>query len=433
MNYLNALEYLKKVQQEGTKLSIGNIKKLVDNLPFSIKGVRFIQVAGTNGKGSTAHFITSILQAQGYRVGLFVSPHLQDIRERITINKQWISREEFAASLTRVQDIIQDLLKEKRIDNMPTFFEHIFLISIDYFYRHKTDFAVLEVGLGGRLDATSTINPQVTCITNISFDHTKTLGSRISDIAREKAGIIKPGVPLVCGCRQNSGANKIIKEESRKRDAPFYNVLNSQNLLKVQEKDGYYYCNYHTETDQYTFDVHLQGEHQCRNAATAVKVIEQLNGNGVNVTKESIYKGIRENFIPGRIEPIDTDPPIILDCSHNVESAKALQKYLQQKGMRGLTLIFGVLRDKKYKKITSLLLPFIKNVIITEPLSQRALEAKSLVPLFNQHPVSIIRDYQEALNQARTLNQIILITGSLYLAGEMRNLILGGKDEYRQI
>lgn len=433
MNYLDALEYLKNVQQEGTKLAIENIKNLIDNLPFSLKGIRFIQVGGTNGKGSTAHFITSILLAEGYRVGLYVSPHLQDIRERITVNKEWIPRAEFATSLSRVKEISEDLLEKRMIENMPTFFEHIFLTSIDYFYRSHADFVVLEVGLGGRLDATSTVIPRVSCITNISFDHTKTLGSRISDIAREKAGIIKNSTPVVCGCKENSIANKVIRAESLKRNAPFYNVIDSRNILKVNDRKEFFHCIYQTDADRYTFDVYLNGEHQTRNAAAAVKVIELLKRDGCAISKASIYEGVKNNFIAGRIERIDTPPPIILDCSHNVESVKALQKFLLQREMKNLTLIFGVLRDKKYKKMIALLLPFIKNVIITEPLSKRALEAENLVSLFNQHNVSVIRDYHEALNRARQLKETILITGSLYLTGEMRNLILGGKDEYRQV
>ena len=277
MNYTQALDYLQDVQERGAKLSLANIQNIIDNLPFDLSHIKFIQVAGTNGKGSTAHFLTSILQYAGNKVGLFTSPHLQDIRERITINKGWISKEDFALCLFQVKKIAEELLRKKAIDNMPTFFEHIFLTSLYYFKRNRVDYAVLEVGLGGRLDATSTVTPEVSVITNISFDHTKTLGKRIKDIAAEKAGIIKKHVPVVCGCSVYSTANRVIKNTSAARNAPFYNVFDAKNRLETGKKNGSHHCIYTTGSGTYTFDVHLNGCHQTKNAATAIKAIEILN------------------------------------------------------------------------------------------------------------------------------------------------------------
>lgn len=429
MDYSQAQTYLRKVQERGAKLTIDNIQTIIDNLPFDLNRIKFIQVAGTNGKGSTSHFLTSILQSAGQKVGLFTSPHYQSIRERITLNKQWISEEDFALSLTRIRDISQSLESTGRIENMPTFFEHIFLTSLDYFHRKGADFAVMEVGLGGRLDATSTLKPIASIITNISFDHTKTLGKRIRDIAMEKAGIIKPGTPLICGCSVKSIANTVIKNECLKKGAPFHNVLNARNLLTVSEEPDHYQCRYTTPTDQYNFDVFVNGRHQTKNAAAAVKTMEVLNQRGLEISKEILYEGIKNNFIPGRVEMIEGSPPYILDGSHNEESVKALGEFLKQRNINDLTLVFGVLRDKKYRRMISHLLPHVKNVVLTEPQSKRALPAQRLLPYFNGHNVVIKTDYKEALDIAKTFSNPVLITGSIYLSGEMRNLILGGKHE----
>jgi len=434
MNYTQSLHYLKDVQERGTKLSLDNIQKIIDHLPFDLSSMKFIQVAGTNGKGSTAHFLTSIFQSAGSKVGLFTSPHLQDIRERITINKAWISKEDFSSCLFQVKQISEDLLQKGLIENMPTFFEHIFLTAIAYFFRNRTDYVVLEVGMGGRLDATSTLKPAVSVITNISYDHTKNLGKRIRDIAAEKAGIIKKKVPVICGCSVYSTANRVIKGIAQERKAPFYNVLNAKNILETQKHDGFYRCVYETETGRYEFDVHLNGRHQTTNAATAIRAVEVLNKTNpdVNINAAALCEGIAGNFVPGRIEIIKTSPQVILDGGHNVESIKALRNYLEQEQKKDLTLVFGVLRDKKYRKMISMLLPFTKNVIITEPVSKRALPAENLAKFImeNNHKnfnlnVEIKKNLDDAFQAAYRLREDILITGSLYLAGEMRNIING--------
>jgi dihydrofolate synthase/folylpolyglutamate synthase len=426
MNYSQSLLYLEKIQEKIVKLTLSNIKKAINHLPFSIKNINFIQVAGTNGKGSTSHFITSILQAAGFRVGLFTSPHLQDIRERITINKQWITEAEFAESLTAVKGMCEDLDKKKLIDNIPTFFETLFLLAIHYFYRNKVDFAVFEVGLGGRLDATSTITPRVSVITNISYDHTKTLGKRIRDIAVEKAGIIKKNIPVICGCQRKSISRKIIREISKKRNAPFHDVLVSEKSLQIEEKPQGYRCTFVTELNRYQFEIHLNGKHQVMNAATAIRTIEILKTRGFHISSEAITEGVEKNFVPGRIEIINTFPQIILDGGHNVAGIASLVQFLDQKHINDLTLIFGVLGDKNYRKMISLLMPYIGRVVITEPLSDRALPAEKLIKFFNQKETRVMKNIRDALETAKTWAGNILVTGSLYLVGEMRNIIFGG-------
>lgn len=426
MNYSDALRYLKKIQELGAKLELDSIQKIIHLLPFSLKGIKFIQVAGTNGKGSTAHFITSILKSGGYRVGLFTSPHLQDIRERISINKEWITQKDFARAMTHIVEITEGIHRDGEIDTLPTFFEHLLLVSLSYFHKKKVDFAVLEVGLGGRLDATSAIKPELTVITNISKDHTKTLGKRIRDIAAEKAGCIKPSVPVVCGCNVRSVANGVIKKRAMELKAPFYNVVNPQNTLTVEYAEDHYRCHYHSDRENYLYTVYMNGQHQTRNAATAIRAIETLKTQGVSISKNAIYEGIKSNFVPGRIEMIKGTPKIILDGGHNEESIKSLHQFLSHRKINGLTLVFGVLRDKNYRKMIRMLSPFIKNVILTEPVSKRLLPAEKLVKNFEGKRVSIEKDPEKALKKARQLKRDILITGSLYLAGYLRNIIIGG-------
>jgi len=429
MNYTQSLAYLSRIQEHGAKLALENIAAIIAHLPFSLDRMRVVQIAGTNGKGSTSHFVTSILMTAGFRVGLFTSPHLQDIRERITIDKTWISEKAFAESLTATRRICTDLRRRGVIADPPTFFEHLFLASLHHFHRQEVDFAVFEVGLGGRLDATSTITPDVSVITNISRDHTKTLGRTLRDIAREKAGIIKPGVPVVCGCPPRSVSRRVIRQTALDRGAPFHPVFEGrQNTLNVEAADPYDRCTYRSGPSVYRFSVRLNGKHQTINACTAIRAVELLGGRGIEVDPDTISQGIEKNFVPGRIEFIGTHPQVILDGGHNVESIRALREFLMQKDLKNLTLIFGVLRDKNYRRMAELLLPFADTVILTEPVSNRALPAERLVRLFHDRTTMVHKNLQDAFNTARALGQRILITGSLYLAGAMRNIILGGEN-----
>jgi dihydrofolate synthase/folylpolyglutamate synthase len=200
MHYAAVLSYLENIQGETGKLSLACIRRVIASAPFAAAGVRFVQVAGTNGKGSTSHFIAAILQRSGLRVGLFTSPHLQDVRERIRVDGRLISRAAFARSVSAVRALGEKLADEGRIANRPTFFETLFLAALHHFAEIKADWAVLEVGLGGRLDATSTLRPEIAVITNVGLDHLNILGGTLKAIAGEKAAIVRRGVPLVSGC-----------------------------------------------------------------------------------------------------------------------------------------------------------------------------------------------------------------------------------------
>lgn len=445
MDYESVLDYLRKVELRGTNLGLDNTAEIIRHFPFDPGRIIFVQVAGTNGKGSTAHFLTSIFLAAGWTTGLFTSPHLHDIRERITIDKNPVSETGFAHAVGAVKGISENLLKKGIISHMPTFFEYTFLAALYHFAAQNVTAAVLEVGLGGRLDATSTITPRVSVITGISHDHNSILGKSIKEIAFEKAGIIKEGVPVVCGCSTRSIANSVIKKRSRQSNAPFYNVFDSENRLETEEFENGFHCRCITNGESLAFDVYLNGGHQPRNAAAAVKTVRVLNAGlpaGSRIPDAAIRTGIETTRIPCRIETMEIKTngprplPVILDGGHNIESIRALKDFLEQKKKRRLTLIFGVLEDKNYKQMARLLLPFTKNVILTEPLSNRALPAEKLVPLFGKNrrtKVVVKKDLENAIGTAAELKEEILVTGSFYLVGAARHIITDGKHGIQAI
>jgi dihydrofolate synthase/folylpolyglutamate synthase len=422
MQYAATGEYLEKLQGENSKLSLDNIALIIANLPFNPGKVKYIQVAGTNGKGSTSHFLAAILRSAGWRVGLFTSPHLQDVRERIRFNGRLISRRDFAAAISVVDDIGRDLLRRRVIVNQPTFFETIFLAALVHF-NQRADWAVLEVGLGGRLDATSTVIPEVAVITNIAMDHTQILGKTLSAIAREKAGICKENIPLVSGCPHASVAGRVISRAALAKKAPLHEVFRGRQPLKVEKKGRAYLCCYRSNSHFYDFQVHLRGRHQAVNAAVAVKTVAVLNGLGWQIPESAIRRGIRNMFIPARIEAFAGRPLLILDGGHNPDGIRVLVDFLREENIEACTLIFGVLGDKHYKAMAKQLKPLAANVILTAPLCPRALPPEKLLPLFKGANCCIELDYSRALAIAKKLKRIIIICGSLYLAGAMRTVM----------
>jgi dihydrofolate synthase/folylpolyglutamate synthase len=432
MQYAATGEYLEKLQGENSKLSLDNIGRIIANLPFAVGAVKYIQVAGTNGKGSTSHFIAAILRSSGRRVGLFTSPHLQDVRERIRLNGRIISRRDFAVAVSAVDAVGQELLRRQVIANQPTFFETIFLAALYHFNKSRADWAVLEVGLGGRLDATSTIIPEVAVITNIARDHTQILGKSLAAIAREKAGICKENVPLVCGCPHGSNAGRVIGRAAWGKKAPFHEVFRGRRPLQVEKKRRSYLCRYRSGCRQYDFRVYLQGRHQTVNAAVAVKTVDVLKGLGWDIPLPAISRGIKNMFIPARIEFLGGRPPVILDGGHNPDGIRALVDFLREENIGAFTLIFGVLGDKHYPAMARQLAPLAAYVILTAPPGARALAPGKLLPFFKKTNCRIEMNFSKALAIAKKQKRIIIICGSLYLAGAMRTAVCGGKKYGRQ-
>jgi dihydrofolate synthase / folylpolyglutamate synthase len=424
MNFSEALDYLDSVQREGEKLSLETIAAIVAHFPFSLASIRFVQIAGTNGKGSTTHFLAEILNRAGYRTGRFTSPHLSDVRERIAVDGRIISRPDFAAGTTFVRDHCQWMIDRGLIDQRPTFFETVFLVALFHFQRRKVEWVALEVGLGGRLDATSTITPAAAVITNISRDHTAILGTTLEAIAGEKAGIIKPGVPVICGCPPHSAAARVIRNRAGSMGAVCHPVVARPTDLVVVDTPRSYDCRYFDGLSWHRFRVRMHGRHQTGNAAIAVKTAMVLRSLGAKIPEAAIRAGIRSSIVPARIETFPGRPPLLIDGSHNPEGAKALAGYLRERGIGGATLLFGVLEDKEYLAMAAQLRPFAGRVILTRPRSHRALDPRALVPLFPGLPCRVIDAPAEALAFAKTESSLIIVCGSLYLAGEVRPLVL---------
>ncbi len=423
MDYAEALDYLKRIQPESEKLALETIQAIVDRFPFSLAGTRFIQVAGTNGKGSTTHFLAEILRRSGFRTGRFTSPHLSDVRERIAVDGRIIPRADFAAAVSFVHDHCRRLIAAGVIATRPTFFETVFLAALYHFRRRRVAWAVLEVGLGGRLDATSTIRPEAAVITNISRDHVQILGRTLKSIAAEKAGIIKPGVPVVCGCPVRSRAAQEIRRRARERGAEYHPVLLRPGDLEVDDGSPVTRCRYHDGHRWHDLRIGLQGRHQAGNAAVAVKTAMVLRAAGVPIPAAAVRSAIRRATIPARIESIPGRPPAIVDGGHNAAGARALGEWLERRGIRGATLLFGVLADKEYRAMAACLRPFAARVILTRPGSHRALDPETLRPLFRGLPCRVVSQPTEALALAKSYPSLIIVTGSLYLAGELRPML----------
>jgi dihydrofolate synthase/folylpolyglutamate synthase len=439
MSYQDTLSYLSGIQMMGVKPGLETTGEILTHLPLDkpLSGLKIIQVAGTNGKGSTTHFLSSIFRTAGYKVGQFTSPHLTDVRERIVIDNQKVSEELFSQAIEAVRATAQTLKSKKKIERMPTYFEYTFLASIYSFSHRSVEIVILEVGLGGRWDATTAITPDVTVITTISRDHTRFLGNKLSDIAAEKAGIIKPAVPIVCGCGTRTTGYRVIRDIAKQKQAPFFPVFGSPNsldMLKEQPPLRYLYQSHDKASSsvrQYTFEMQLNGQHQANNAATAIKAVEVFtkeNARRFPITHQQIIAGIQAGFIPGRIETIASKPPVILDGGHNIQSIKALVKYLELNKKRNLTLLFGVLEDKNYSAMIRLLQPFIDKVVLTRPQSDRALSPEIIEQYIKRrnktHSVLIQNNLKEAYRIACQYREEILITGSFYLVGAIRQILI---------
>jgi dihydrofolate synthase/folylpolyglutamate synthase len=426
MDYTESLAYLGKIQEDGAKFSLDKIQIIIEHLPFDLRKIGFIQVGGTNGKGSTSHGISAVLSRGGYRVGLFTSPHLFDLRERIALGKEWISQSAFATCMTQVARLVDDLTSRGIIPTRPSFFEHMLLTALTFFHQEKVDFAVLEVGLGGRLDATTAIKPLVSVITNVNYDHLKILGRTLSAIAAEKAGIIKPGIPVVCACQPKTAGYRVIKTRAGELSAPFEPVFSPLHQLSLPLHAARSpVFTYSTPEAVHRFTPGMPGQHQGHNAAAIIRTVQVLNRLGItNIDQSAIEQGIADNRVPGRLEWFNTHPPILIDGGHNAAGIRSLTAYLKEVGLGDLTLVFGVLKDKQYRSMIREILPFTGRVILTEPQSHRAISAHAIAPLFSPLKPLIIPDYQEALEKAIAAEKTVLITGSLYLIGEMRDRIL---------
>jgi dihydrofolate synthase/folylpolyglutamate synthase len=430
MLFDEALRYLLSLGHEtiSIKLGLENIERLLIALHNPQTSFQSVQIAGTNGKGSTAAMLYEIALTAGLSTGLYTSPHLERITERIRINGQEISGDEFARLATIVREASERLLREEKLAALPTFFEQVTAIALLAFREAGVRLAILETGLGGRLDATTAARAEVVAITPVSLDHQEYLGETLAEIAAEKAAIIRPGAVAVIA-PQPAEVMEVIKR--RCIETKVTPLLSGSAEVVGATPTGNFIVRVKTVEDLYG-DVRLglRGRHQAVNAGVAIRLAETLRPRGFHISRDAIIEGIRRTEYAGRLELMEGAPSVLFDGAHNQAGAAALHGYLKEFVKSPVTLIFGAMRDKELGKIAELLFPDARRLILTEMENPRAADHSMLrrvvPPGFDSERLALAATPREALRLALELTPhdgIIVITGSLYFVGEIRALL----------
>ena len=424
MNYEQCQRYLQEIQSLGIKFGLDNVRTVLSSFDNPHLKYPSALVAGTNGKGSVCAMLTEILTLHRFRVGLFTSPHLVKVEERIRIGNKLIPARSFCRLLTGLRCRTEELVAARMLPSPPTYFEHLTCLAFLYFAEQKVDFAVLEVGMGGRFDATNVVMPCVSVITTISGEHQQFLGESLSQIAFEKAGIIKSGVPAVCGVEE-SEAFQTIKKRADELSAPFRGVFSRKGCFQARKGQNGYSFIYRSQEGKYHFSPSLRGEHQGKNAAVAIVAAEQISKNWKRLEKRRIVEGIENAEWEGRLEVAGRKPLFILDGAHNSEGADALRKYIKDFLPSPLILVFAVMRDKEISKMADILFPLAEKVVLARFPSPRAASPEEIIskaPGFEGR-MMIVPELKDALDLAlRSAGSggCVLAAGSLYLIGEIK-------------
>ncbi|MBQ8574716.1 MAG: bifunctional folylpolyglutamate synthase/dihydrofolate synthase [Clostridia bacterium] len=421
MNYNEALSFIHSRMKFGSRPGMERICALCEAFDNPQDKLKYVHVAGTNGKGSTCTMIAEMLKAAGYKVGLFTSPFVVDFRERIQINSEMIPKEDFAKIVEKVVPVVEEL-KSKSIE--PTEFEIITAVAFLYFLQENCDIVVLEVGLGGTLDSTNIIKKsEVSVITSISMDHTDILGDTILDIAAHKCGIFKSGGHVVGYPQPDFAVERFVKEKAKEAGCDYTHSDLGRIRLVHEEFDGstiiYAGC---------TFKIPLSGKHQIYNFSTAISAINVLKGKGWNVSVKNMLDGVAALKMPARVETVSTDPLVIVDGGHNAEGFDALcytlEKYFKDKK---IIAVFGMMKDKDYAYCAKKLAPLCEKIYTTTVSNPRSLTAKELAEELKKHgakakPVDDCgKAYKKALKKADK-DSVVVVCGSLYLASDIKNL-----------
>src|SRR6267154_2822524 len=436
MRYEAAVRYLLSLGRElaaptqaaAAKFDLENILVLAERLGHPERAYPSTHIAGTNGKGSAAAFLESILRHAGLRTGLNTSPHLEKINERIRINGQEISDEPFAETLTHIHALIEELLAASRLRAHPTYFECVTAMAFEHFARERVNFGVFEVGLGGRLDATNILSPLVTIITRIDFDHENFLGHSLNEIASEKAGILKPGVPVVLA-EQRPEAREVILARAKSLGCPVIEPAQIFRIDRESTQGGSVRARVMEAASGKIFGIapSLPGRFQLQNALNAVSTARLLQNRGFQIPDDAVTGGIANTIWPGRLEKLHSGPDVYLDGAHNPAAARELAHFLEQNfGGRKIWLIYAALRDKAVDEVAGFLFPHAAEVIFTAPRTSRAVSATQLAEIAGHHAArfSVIPDAERAFEHAlaeAAPDDAIFITGSLYLVGQLRH------------
>jgi len=420
MNYKEAIDWLYSFEKFGIKLGLERITYICEKLGNPQNSYKIIHVGGTNGKGSLCKYLESILFESGYSVGVYISPHIQRFSERFVVNKKEISESDVVLLVEKIKHIIDDMIKNKDI---PTFFEIVTAMAFEYFKQKKIDFAIIEVGLGGRFDATNIVNPLVSVITNVSLEHQDRLGKTIGDISFEKSGIIKKNIPVVTAAKDD--ALEVIKKVAKEKNTSITIVGN--NYKKI--KGGMDWQEFEIVGSLKTYNVKTSngGGFQGENIALSIATVEQLQINGIYFTDDAIIEGIVNTVNPGRMEIFSFEPLIILDGAHNIAGITTLKKTLKEDFVYDkLILVIGILSDKNVREMLETITPIAEIVIVTKSQNSRAEDPEKLKEIVNRKEVVIRDRVTNAIDYAKEVaskKDMICITGSLFTVGEARDYL----------
>ena len=428
MNYEESLKYIEETHKFGIRVGLENMSKLLELLGSPQDKLNIIHVAGTNGKGSTCSFITSILKECGYKVGLYTSPYLETFTERIRINGENIPEEDVARIVTLIREKIEQMVSEGY--SYPTEFEIVTTMAFYYYCEQDVDFVALEVGLGGRYDATNIIKKSdVSVITSISLDHVGILGDTVAKIAYEKGGIIKEnGVAVVYD--QSDEAKNVIKDICKEKNAKYIEVkFDDINVKQSDINSQVYDCSIMGQRYE-DLEIQLIGDHQINNSMLALSAIEVLKElKNLNLNEKDIRKGLLNTRWPGRIEKIMDKPTFIIDGAHNEDGARSLAKAIE-KNFNGkkATLLIGMLEDKDIDGVLEILMPYFNKVITTTPDNDRAINCETLKEKISKYvdDVVAISNIEDAVNYTlrnAKEDDVIISAGSLYMIGTVRTIL----------
>jgi dihydrofolate synthase/folylpolyglutamate synthase len=417
------LDFLFSLERLGMKFGLEKIAALCEELGHPERAFRSIVIAGTNGKGSVTVMLETALRSAGHRTARYTSPHLVRLEERFVIDGRDVETDALRDGVETVWGAVESLKQRGVFGAPPTFFECATAAAFELFRRARVEIAVLEVGLGGRLDATNIATPIATAITSIDFDHEAQLGETIEAIAREKAGIIKPGVPVVCGPLPPAAA-AVICEISKARGAAVIQALDEVRIVRREHNMSVDVRSRMRFLEDVTMA--LGGRHQLDNAAVAVALLDELANQGITVPDGAVRTGLTQAEWPGRLERFTRGRiEILLDAAHNPAGARALASHLQEIGWSRVTLLFGAMRDKDVRHMLEALAPFCEAIVCTTAPSPRALSASELaafaVPL--GRTVEAIADPATALARAVDMGRPVVAAGSIFLIGPLRDIL----------
>jgi dihydrofolate synthase/folylpolyglutamate synthase len=428
MNYRECVKYLADLGQElhGVKFGLEAISRILADLGSPHERYATAIVAGTNGKGSTCAILASILQRAGLRTGLYTSPHLVRVNERIRVNGAELSDEDFAAAFTEVAASVERLTAQAKLDRTLSFFEFLTATAFLHFANVRADFVVLEVGMGGRLDATNVTDPRVALITNVDFDHVEFLGSTLAAIAAEKAGVIKPHRAVISGV-EDPAAAAVIRRRAQECAAELMEMASLAQVTNLRTVQGRYEFDLTIDQQQFSgLASPMLGKFQVKNTAAAVAAVWRLVGEGFEIPRRSILQGLRATVWPGRLELILRQPLVLLDGAHNPAAARALATFIQEElSGRRLRIVYASMRDKAMGEISEILFPLAEEVYLTHPDLARAATPEEIQAALRFQPAAlrVVPEPARALEKAcgaSSPDDVVLVVGSLFLVGAIK-------------